>query len=316
MINYTIIIPHYNIPDLLVRCLKSVPVREDVQVIVVDDCSPDYASYKELYPELSRPYMELYQTPIGGSAGRARNIGLQHAEGKWLIFLDADDLLSERANDILNESVDYSEDILFYNVQSVMSDDLRKTSNRNLYVSYFEKYKNDKDDYLFRYRFHSLWGKIFRRELIEKYRISFSETKYSNDVYFSINAGYYARTINVDDTILYLVTERNGSLASSQYLRRIPNWEECKIRLSEAIKVRDFIESKGVENFALEFNYYFLDIRKYHTWHYLLYMLKLFVKRPSYVLPFYRLDILYLVKHLHLISHDKASDISQRILST
>ena len=316
MINYSIIIPHYNIPDLLVRCLSSIPVREDVQVIVVDDCSPDYTIYKERYPELSRPYVELYQTPKGGSAGRARNIGLQHAKGRWLIFLDADDLLAEDACAILDSSINCTEDILFYNVKSVMSDDLRQISRRNLYVSYFEQYKNDKDEYLFRFRFHALWGKIFNKALIDKYKISFSETKYSNDVYFSIVAGYYARTIKVEERTLYIVTERQGSLASNQFLRKKPSWEECKIRLTEAIKVRDFVESRGADVFAIEFNCYFLDIRKYHTLHYLLHMAKLLVTRPSYVLPFYKLDVLFILKHLHLITLNKANDITQRILST
>jgi len=41
MYNYSIIIPHYNIPELLMRCLKSIPKRDDIQVIVVDDGSPD-----------------------------------------------------------------------------------------------------------------------------------------------------------------------------------------------------------------------------------------------------------------------------------
>ena len=34
---FSIIIPHYNIPDLLMRCPKSMPVSEDILVIVVDD---------------------------------------------------------------------------------------------------------------------------------------------------------------------------------------------------------------------------------------------------------------------------------------
>ena len=37
---FCIIIPHYDIPVLLMRCLKSIPVTEDIQVIVVDDNSP------------------------------------------------------------------------------------------------------------------------------------------------------------------------------------------------------------------------------------------------------------------------------------
>lgn len=39
MYKYSIIIPHYNIPELLQRCLDSIPERDDVQVIVVDDNS-------------------------------------------------------------------------------------------------------------------------------------------------------------------------------------------------------------------------------------------------------------------------------------
>ena len=59
---FSIIIPHYDIPDLLMRCLKSIPVSEDIQVIVVDDNSPDADTYLEKYPELSRPYLEFIHT--------------------------------------------------------------------------------------------------------------------------------------------------------------------------------------------------------------------------------------------------------------
>ena len=87
---YSIIIPHYDIPDLLMRCLKSIPVSEDIQVIVVDDNSPDADTYLERYPELSRPYLEFTRTTKGGGAGYARNVGLDHAKGKWLLFADSD----------------------------------------------------------------------------------------------------------------------------------------------------------------------------------------------------------------------------------
>ena len=62
---FSIIIPHYDIPDLLMRCLKSIPVSEDIQVIVVDDNSPDADTYLERYPELSRPYLEFIRTTKG-----------------------------------------------------------------------------------------------------------------------------------------------------------------------------------------------------------------------------------------------------------
>lgn len=43
MIKYSIIIPHKNIPECLERCLKTIPWRQDVQVIVVDDGSEEEA---------------------------------------------------------------------------------------------------------------------------------------------------------------------------------------------------------------------------------------------------------------------------------
>lgn len=85
---YSIIIPHYNIPDLLMRCLKSIPVMEEIEVIVVDDNSPDAATYIERYPELSRPHLAFIRTTKGGEAGYARNVGMEHARGNWLLFAD------------------------------------------------------------------------------------------------------------------------------------------------------------------------------------------------------------------------------------
>ena len=38
-VKYTIIIPHKNIPELLERCLKSIPNNKNIQTIVVDDAS-------------------------------------------------------------------------------------------------------------------------------------------------------------------------------------------------------------------------------------------------------------------------------------
>ena len=237
-INYSIIIPHYNIPDLLMRCLKSIPVREDIQVIVVDDCSPDANRYLKDYPELSRPYLEYYSTTQGGSAGRARNVGLDHAKGKWLIFLDADDLLTDDAEQILDETIDRQEDIIFYNTTCVMSDDLSKKSDRNFYDHYFVEFPIDHDEIPLRYRFQSLWGKVIRGDMVRTNNIRFDEIRYANDVYFSCMTGHHARTIAVIDKPFFIVTERRGSLASSQFSDKRISLEECQIRFDVSVKIK------------------------------------------------------------------------------
>lgn len=87
-ISFSFIIPHKNCPDLLQRCVDSIPDRDDVQIIVVDDNSDD-----EKKPAIYRRDVEivLLDAEHSKGAGRARNEGLKHAKGKWLLFADADD---------------------------------------------------------------------------------------------------------------------------------------------------------------------------------------------------------------------------------
>lgn len=243
----SVIIPHYNIPALLERCLKSVPVRDDVQVIVVDDCSPDASEYIPIIPDgtsplTTNPYVEYYSTPIGGSAGRARNIGLDHARGKWLTFLDADDLLSEDVGSLLDKYKDRSEDILFFQTRAVMNDDLSKTSDRSCFTHHFEKYFEKGDDTWLRYYFDALWGKFINKALVDRYSIRFEEIQYGNDAFFSISAGTYANEVAAFKDVLYINTKRPGSLTSAKK-KSLNEWH---IRFDGELRIMEFLDVHGV----------------------------------------------------------------------
>ena len=87
----SIIIPHFNKPDLLEKLLLSIPQDKiDIQTIVVDDQSE--TSYFNEVEKLKNKYnFELYQNQIQKSAGLCRNLGLQKAKNTWIIFADGDD---------------------------------------------------------------------------------------------------------------------------------------------------------------------------------------------------------------------------------
>ena len=241
-VNFTIIIPHYNIPQLLIRCINSIPIRPDIQVIVVDDCSKDAGSYSERYPEINRPYLEWYSTPKGGSGGRARNIGLEHAKGKWTICIDADDLFVNNMEEILDEVLKHEEDIIFFNYHTVFSNNLQKKANRDYYQQFFKQYKIDHSDISFRYNFEVIWCKVIKRDLIEKYHIRCDETKYANDLGLSIKIGYYANSIAVIDKPLFIITQRDDSISSSFFYGKRMDEEECKTRTYVAMKCQDFLD--------------------------------------------------------------------------
>ncbi len=244
--SFSIIIPHYDIPDLLMRCLDSIPVREDIQVIVVDDCSPDADTYLQKYPALSRPLLELYHTPIGGSAGRARNIGLEHANGEWLVFIDADDFFAEDMEAILKDAVNRSEDILFYNYRVVKNSDLTTPGVRNWYSKFFTDYTIDGKEDRFRYLFPSLVGKIFKRRLVTEYQIRFDETSHSNDVGFSFKCGAFAKTIRIVDRTFFVVTEREGSLAAYQFTGEKRSVQEFIARFDVALSTQAFKDRQHI----------------------------------------------------------------------
>ena len=91
----SIVIPIYNVRDYLASCIDSVllPECEDYEIVLVNDGSTDdsgriAAAYAARCPEKVR----LITTENGG-LGAARNVGLEHANGDFVFFLDSDDEL-------------------------------------------------------------------------------------------------------------------------------------------------------------------------------------------------------------------------------
>lgn len=239
---YSIIIPHYNIPDLLMRCLKSIPIRKDIQVIVVDDNSPDADTYLERYPELSRPYVEFVRTTKGGGAGYARNVGLDHAKGKWLIFADADDFFSDRFETLLEQFAHCEKDIIYFRSSWVLSEDISQhIQDQNWLDTLFNRYFKTGDETDLRCLNHNPWAKFFKRSHIVENGFRFSETPYSNDLFFVVSAACTAKDILVCDDVLYAYALRRGSLTDQFSSKK----GELAIRLSEAIKAQSVFWPMG-----------------------------------------------------------------------
>ena len=240
---FSIIIPHYNIPDLLMRCLKSIPVSEEIQVIVVDDNSPDADMYMERYSELSRPYLDLICAPKNGGAGYARNVGLEHAKGKWLLFADADDFFVDNMYEIIATHAESDADVIYFQKQAVYSDDINRKSPRSGYLDrIMDIYFKTGDELPVRTKYFVPWGKMIKKSLVEKHHIRFEEIWYANDVLFSTHVGCFAKKIEAIDSVLYVVTSREGS-AAYDYCKKP---DELKIRAGALFRSDVFLFQKGL----------------------------------------------------------------------
>lgn len=125
-----------------------------------------------------------------------------------------------------------------------MSDDINTPSTRDsVYHAYLQDYlRCNKNDATLRYCFHPLWGKIIRHSIVSENNIQFNEVKWSNDEYFSCKVGYYSKSVHAVDEILYIATQRSGSLTSNF----CNTGAEFEIRLEEAIKSEQFLASHNV----------------------------------------------------------------------
>ncbi len=224
---YSIIIPHHNIPKLLERCLNSIPKRNDTQILVIDDHS-DKISLQELSVLQNKfdyvHFVFLNDSRHGG--GHARNIGLQHATGKYILFADADDFFTYCFNDILNTYQTVETDAVFFNANAVHSDlytHCKRTEHLN---KIFDLYKTNPQaaELDFRYAFGEPWCKLVRRKIIETNQIQFEETLIHNDTQYSYLIGFYCKNILIDNHAIYCVTEREDSvskqISSEKWLQR------------------------------------------------------------------------------------------------
>lgn len=91
----TVIVPVYNVRSYVGECLESIvrQTYDNIQIIVVDDGSTDDSL--QVVHAFSDPRIEIVVKENGGLSS-ARNAGLDHARGDYLIFVDADDLVHHR----------------------------------------------------------------------------------------------------------------------------------------------------------------------------------------------------------------------------
>lgn len=238
-INYTIIIPHYNSAKSLLKLIDTIPLRKDIEILIIDDKSDENEILKLKKSEYLKRCVFLENDTIKKGAGVCRNIGLKKANGRWVLFADSDDFFVGSFNEILENEIDSPEDILYFMTESCYSDTLLPAFRNKIYNELLNKYLNqmsDKNLDQIRYRFVVPWAKFYKRELIEKNNILFDETLVSNDVMFSMKSAFFAENIRVVNKFLYCVTVSAGSLTKRK------NKEIFKIRFNVEVERNKFLE--------------------------------------------------------------------------
>lgn len=219
--NYSVIIPHFTRDGnlaMLRRAVASVPDRDDIQVIIVDNSLKPIPN--DLFTE--RKNTKVVYSSNERKAGGARNVGMEESDAKWYLFLDADDFYTENAFEIFDSHLDSDNDLEFFCMGGAYSDDLSKRSDRgNRYTFQVIKFLETGDDTGLRINYPSPCAKMVKAELVEKYNIRYDEVPASNDVMFALKVGLKASSVGADARETYIATINRGSITRTQSLANI-----------------------------------------------------------------------------------------------
>ena len=221
MFKVSVIIPVYNAEEYLEESLDSVfnQTLDDIEIICVDDGSTDN-SWKMLndFADTHKNMKIFHQENNGG--GAARNYALDYVEGKYIYFMDADDILdlnalkecyeiSEEKNldFLIFKAINYDEDTdSYYDTPIYLMDELHEFVGDKVFSF------ADLGDYIFKINV-TPWSKFYNSEFVRATGSKFAEGLIFHDNIFYWGIIFHAKRMYFYDKILY--TRRRHSKSST-----------------------------------------------------------------------------------------------------
>lgn len=240
----SVIIPVYNVKDYLIDCLDSVATQSfaNKEVILVDDGSTDNSGHIcDVYTTKHKDFRVIHKT--NGGVSSARNRGIEEAHGKWLIFLDSDDVWSD--HDCLQKLYSYAEklnlDILRFEYQSV-NEKLEYIEPRNYDKSNIEgRVLNNYE--LVNWGISGEWFPwlyLLRKEAISSFKFN-EHTKSQEDIdfYSRLFASRELRCGHLDER-MYLYRKRTASITTTARISNLEgSFSLCDVFYNESLKIND-----------------------------------------------------------------------------
>lgn len=213
---YSVIIPVYNAEGTLRRCLDSL-VRQrfsDYELLLINDGSTDGSD------AICREYANTYScvryfAKENGGVSSARNLGLEQAEGEYILFVDSDDYVSQDYFALLSHTLESDAvDLLMFgyrNFGGVSTEWDTGEFYEDSEIGIAERVSSAVRQYLF----SSLWSKAFKRQILERHNIRFAnDLAIGEDQAFIFTYAMHIRSIGSIGNHLYNVDVSDGNSLS------------------------------------------------------------------------------------------------------
>ncbi|WP_010631895.1 glycosyltransferase family 2 protein [Sporolactobacillus vineae] len=204
-VKISIIIPMHNVTKYISTTIQSIINQSfsDLEVLCVDDHSTDGS--KSIVESYSRryPFIHLIINNKQSGVSESRNLGLDMADGKYIMFVDADDKLGkDMIKLMLSDAIQQKADLVIgshkmFNDQEILQHNMYKIFP-SLTIAGEKKIIMNPELFYPIY----VWGKLFKRELIQKVRFP-KHIQYCEDQCFTIFAYLNASKIFLSPQAIY-----------------------------------------------------------------------------------------------------------------
>ena len=208
----SIVIPCYNAYGLMGKCLAFFEdnYRDDVEIIVVDDCSTDssFANLQE-YVASSKTNIRLFQNTTNLGPGLSRNRGIEEARGKYITFLDADDYFESNLYDVIIHEFEKDIDMLVCDYKTKSSN-----GNERKHSSFFSNQREGRvapEDAIVFLR-GTTCCKFYRLSIVKDTGIRFLSQKRCEDIPFTKCITAFCKNIIYSKQPLYCYVQIENSL--------------------------------------------------------------------------------------------------------
>ena len=193
MVKLSIVIPYYNTYRLTIKLLETLipQLNEEVEVFLVDDGCNETRLNDFVYNERFKDkwnYIHIYHSLENGGMSNALNIGIKSAIGKYIGFIDSDDMITEDYFETLIDAINnHNDDLIYMDWKDMHSGDIiHKPDN------------------------YAQWRSIYKREIVPLFDESI---RISADVPFQDEIDSKPRTRYYIGKCLYIYNSgREGSL--------------------------------------------------------------------------------------------------------
>lgn len=214
-IDVSVIVPAYNAEKYISECLDSLLAQslKTIEIVIVDDGSTDKTREIVLEYQKKNSCIKLLQQARQG-AGAARNRGMDYAEGKYIVFLDADDFFEiDFLKTVYTVAEENNVQIVLYDYYQYNNLNGEKIEMRTPNHPIGVVSSKELAERLFQVGRMTPWNKFFLKSFLVENNLQFQNIKKSNDVFFSVcSLSMAQRILFLDRCFVYYRVENPDSL--------------------------------------------------------------------------------------------------------